>query len=60
MQLFDDLMKKELDRKEFLAHLGLGVVALVGLSGVAKQVFPQASSTRSKGGYGSSSYGGRD
>jgi len=57
----NQLFKKEMNRREFLGHLGAGILAMVGVSGLIKGL-TEFSGGRSHGhqanGYGSSSYGG--
>jgi hypothetical protein len=57
------LFEKEMNRKEFLAHVGAGALMVVGVSGLLKSLLefrgssqPQQSKLMS--GYGSSAYGG--
>lgn len=60
------LLAKKMDRKDFLKHVGIGVVAAVGLSSIIKAVSssgaPAGSSSpksnSSSLGYGGSAYGG--
>jgi hypothetical protein len=56
------LLETEMDRKEFLAYLGGLILAVVGISGLIKSItLPQehsSSKPSTKGGYGSSAYGG--
>jgi hypothetical protein len=61
MQKLNDLMQKEMTRKEFLATLGFGVATVFGLSTLLRLItgkdnnpFHQQSSL----GYGGGSYGG--
>jgi hypothetical protein len=57
----DDLLQKEMDRKEFIATLGFGAASLLGLSTVLQLLGKNNSvfGTRSADiGYGSSAYGG--
>ena len=54
------LLEAEMDRKEFLAYLGAALLAITGISGLAKSLAPtkpQAKSNK-KTGYGNSPYGG--
>ncbi len=59
-----ELLTKEMDRKDFLKHLGIGVVALVGLDAIARTLNNLSSTstttTRSKATdrYGATAYGG--
>lgn len=54
------LLEKPMNRKEFLAHLGAGFLAIAGVSGLLKTLvdYSGRSHTRRTSGYGSSSYGG--
>lgn len=53
------LLDKEMDRKDFLKHVGIGIVALTGFSAVLKALSQQTTSGSPKyAGYGGSSYGG--
>ena len=63
MKQLEEVMSKEVTRKEFLTTLGFGVASILGFSGIMKFVFGRGStaSTSSKTsslGYGSSAYGG--
>lgn len=58
-----DILEKEMDRKDYLKYLGVGLMAIVGLTSAAKAVTSfharNETGTRSSNtGYGSSSYGG--
>lgn len=56
----DQLFSKEMSRKEFLQHVGSGVLILFGISGLLKALTQQQTSGRKQGmGYGSSAYGGQ-
>jgi len=63
-QQMSDLLQKEMDRKDFLKHMGVAAVALIGVPAVIKALTQATdSSTRSPStknslGYGSSAYGG--
>lgn len=62
MRQLEDVMNREVTRKEFLTTLGFGVASILGFSGIMKFIFGkgnQQSSTRRPLGYGSSTYGGR-
>lgn len=62
------LLQKEMDRKDFLKHVAVGVVALTGASTIMKTLVPafnggqsfgqQAQQSASNFGYGASAYGG--
>jgi hypothetical protein len=55
----DALLAKEMDRKEFLQHVGAGLMIVLGISGVLKALTQQQPHARKQGmGYGSSAYGG--
>ena len=63
---FDEILQKRMDRKDFLKHVGLGVVVMTGLAGALKVLNPQAgqqqaSDNKQSAGlaYGASAYGGR-
>ncbi len=56
------ILAVELDRKDFLKALGIGVVAATGVTAAMNSVVKQTSSgtaSKSNFGYGESSYGGR-
>lgn len=56
----DELLSKEMSRKEFLQHIGSGMLVLFGISGLMKallQTQPKINRPTSAG-YGSSAYGG--
>ena len=58
------LLTKKMGRREFLAHIGAGLLAIVGISNLLKQLINYDSGGKtnpgtSSGGYGSSSYGGK-
>lgn len=53
------LLEKEMDRKDFLKHVGIGVIALTGLSTILKTLVQQPTSqSKAQTSYGSSVYGG--
>lgn len=52
------LLEKEMDRREFLRHVGVGLVALTGVAGILKALNGASSTPRRTSGYGSSAYGG--
>ncbi len=52
----ENLLQKRMDRKGFLKHVGIGVLALTGLTSVVKLL--QGNQQQQNGGYGSSVYGG--
>lgn len=60
MQQLQDIMQKEMTRKEFLATIGFGIASIFGFSTLIKLLFhkgQQASSPASHG-FGAGSYGG--
>jgi hypothetical protein len=61
MQHLEDIMHKEMSRKEFLATVGFGLASLFGFSTAIKFLFGknQASGRTATMGYGSSAYGGK-
>lgn len=57
----NELLSKEMSRKEFLQHIGSGMLVLFGISGLMKALLqqqPKTASRPSSTGYGSSAYGG--
>lgn len=57
----DTILKKEMSRKEFLGMVGLGIISLMGVSSLLKNLgntFSKPQSSQSSLGYGDSSYGG--
>lgn len=59
-QQLNTLLEKEMDRKDFLKHIGVASIALIGLPTIIKSISsvgttPQPSKSQ---GYGSSAYGG--
>ncbi len=63
----NDLFHKEMDRKDFLKHVAVGVVALTGASTIIKTLTPAFNGNQtdknlgqsgSNLGYGASAYGG--
>ena len=57
IRVLQDLLDKEMDRKEFLTHAGAAVLALVGIAGLLKSLNDIGHKSVSSG-YGSGSYGG--
>ncbi|HSX14990.1 MAG TPA: twin-arginine translocation signal domain-containing protein [Candidatus Saccharimonadales bacterium] len=47
-----------MNRREFLAHIGAGALAVVGVSGLVKTLSEFGGQRHQISGYGSSSYGG--
>jgi hypothetical protein len=59
--IFDELLKKELDRKEFLAYLGAAGLSLIGVTGLINSLTdPHAHkrASRLSDGYNDGAYGG--
>lgn len=55
VSLFDELLSKEMTRKEFLIHIGLLLMAISGLSGIIRTITdPHISS-----GFGGGPYAGK-
>lgn len=52
------LLQKDMDRKEFLQHVGVGVAAVVGITTVVNTVSQLGKNKTYSSGYGSSVYGG--
>ncbi len=58
------LLNAKMDRKDFLKHVAIGMVAVTGLSTMLRALTPtqqqsrKVSSASSAAGYGSSAYGG--
>lgn len=61
MKQLEDVMNKEVTRKEFLATLGFGVASLLGFSGIVKFLFGKGHNGAQKQamGYGGGAYGGQ-
>jgi hypothetical protein len=60
LQMFDELLAKEMTRREFLLHIGLLLFVLTGASALMKTLSdPQLlhKSPRSQTGFGSGPYG---
>ena len=66
-QQIDQLLNKEMDRKDFLKHVGLAAIAITGATTILRILVNQPSAvsgtkkladSSSKSGYGASSYGG--
>ena len=53
------LLSKEMDRKDFLKYIGVGIVAMTGVSTLIRAMTPSNSKQEpAANGYGSSPYGG--
>jgi hypothetical protein len=53
----EQLLQKQMDRKDFMKHTGIALLALSGVSGLLKTLLH--TQTQSSLGYGSSVYGGQ-
>jgi hypothetical protein len=53
-----ELLEKPMDRKDFLRHMGLGAVMLLGGNMVLKGVLAGTTHHKQNLGYGTSPYGG--
>ena len=51
------LLDKEVDRKDFLKHVGFGLVALTGATALTRSLTSLGTKTQTNG-YGVSAYGG--
>ena len=62
-QSIERILSVELDRKDFLKAVGIGIVAATGVAqvvgSVVKQTSPSRPSQKVNFGYGDSAYGGR-
>ena len=61
MNQLNNLMQKEMTRKEFLTTMGFGVASILGFSTILKMLFGKGEQHMHGGvsmGYGSSVYGG--
>jgi len=56
----ENIMQKEMTRKEFLATLGLGIASIMGVSQIVHMLSGKSLGhyLKSSAGYGSSAYGG--
>jgi len=54
-----NLLQKEMDRKDFIKHVGVGFAAIVGITTVLKTISTMGGSQKqAAAGYGASVYGG--
>lgn len=53
----NQLMEKEMDRRDFLKHVGIGFLALTGVAAIVKTL-NTIGDTKETVGYGGGSYGG--
>lgn len=56
-RVLNELLEKEMDRREFLKHAGAAVIAVIGLAG-ALSAFKEIDHKQRVSGYGGSVYGG--
>ena len=54
-----NLLHKDMNRREFLTHVGAGFLMVIGLSGLLKNLANYSSSPHQEMGYGSQAYGGQ-
>lgn len=54
----EEILSKEMSRKEFLATVGLGLASVMGFSSIIKMLTGKHQQQSSGFGYGSSAYGG--
>lgn len=54
----DNLLQKEMDRTDFLKHVGIGLLALTGFAAIMKALNGFDSHGRVTSGFGSGAYGG--
>ena len=60
MQKINELMQKEMTRKEFLTTMGFGVAAVFGMSSILGMLTGKSNPfQRNSMGYGSGAYGGK-
>ncbi|HET7302354.1 MAG TPA: hypothetical protein VFI74_03440 [Candidatus Saccharimonadales bacterium] len=60
MRQLDNIVNREVTRKEFLATMGFGIASILGFSTLLKLLFGRGSEQhRSSFGYGDGVYGGR-
>lgn len=55
---FNDLMQKQMDRRDFLKHVGIAFVALTGVSALVKTLNMVSGPKSQTMGYGANVYGG--
>ena len=58
INLFKELLIKEMDRREFLAHVGALLLAVIGISALLRTLSDPHPLKRMSG-YGSGKYGGK-
>ena len=52
------LLQKEMDRKEFIKHVGIGFAAIIGLTTILKTINSMSGNNKKLLGYSSGAYGG--
>lgn len=59
MRAVENIMQKEMTRKEFIGTLGFGLASIFGLGGILRYVFGKShSASKVNFGYGANTYGG--
>ncbi|MCL5407343.1 MAG: hypothetical protein M1429_02525 [Patescibacteria group bacterium] len=59
MNLFKELLEKEMDRREFLVHIGALLLAVIGISALLRTL-SNPHLLKKTNGFGSNSYGGKE
>jgi hypothetical protein len=57
-EIVSSILEKEMNRKEFLMHLGAGAITLIGISSLLKTLNSFGTKKGNSDDYGSSAYGG--
>lgn len=57
-QNLQELLDKPMDRKQFLGHIGAGLLVLVGVSGLIGHLINHGQEAADDSGYGDTPYGG--
>jgi len=52
------LLQKEMDRKEFIKHIGIGFAAIIGITTVVKTINSMSGNNKKQLGYSGGAYGG--
>lgn len=58
-KLLENVMQKELSRREFLSYIGAGILAVIGVTGLLKSLGLHTPQPKSTMGYGGGAYGGQ-
>ena len=53
-----NLLQKQMDRRDFLKHVGIGFVAITGVATLVKTLNSVSGPKNQTAGYGASAYGG--